>query len=246
MHIIQHLNNKFSHTKELNIEFVSTPPYPMVVLDDFLPRDVALSLGEECASLKDNDCKKFDRNGSKMFEHNQMQLTPTAFDFVNQMHSSLGMRWLSEITGITDLIPDPYLTGAGYNKIYKNDCLKVHTDFNWNDHLKLHRILSLIVYLTPDWKEEYGGNLNFYDFKKQNLIQSIPPLFNRAIIWRYHKKGFHGSPYPITCPDGISRRAFRLFYYISNASHDAEDLPHRSLYWFDKELEEPYDIPTQK
>lgn len=246
MHIIQHLNQAFYNTEELNTEFIATPPYPMIVLDNFLPTDTAMLLSQECRSLKNEECKKFNRNGSEMFEFNNMAHTPKAFDFVNQMHSSLGMEWLTKITGIKDLIPDPYLTGAGYSKIYKNNCLKIHTDFNWNDHLKLHRMLSFIIYLTPDWKEEYGGNLDFYDFKKQKTVQSIPPLFNRAVIWRYHKKGFHGSPNPVNCPPTMFRSSFRLFYYISNASHDSEDLPHRSLYWYDENLMEPYDIPTQR
>jgi len=110
----------------------------------------------------------------------------------------------------------------------------------------VHRMLSFIIYLNPNWKEEWGGALDFNDFNNEKRIQRIPPLFNRAIIWRYHKRGFHGYPDPLTCPEGMSRNTFRLFYYYSDAQHKTDDRPHRSLYWFDKELGEPYDIPTHK
>ena len=244
MTIISHIRDKFNNYQELNNTFVSTPPYPMIVLDNFLPTDHAEKMYKECVSIPDNQWEDFTRRGSFMKECNNLEVCPIAFEFVNQMHSALGMNWLTKITGITNLIPDPYLTGGGYSRSFKDDCLKIHTDFNWNDNLRLHRMLSLIVYLDPEWKEEWGGSLQFKDFDNEKVIQTIPPLFNRALIWRYHKRGFHGYPDMLKCPEDRSRNTFRLFYYISDAQHKQNDRPHRSLYWYDNELNEPYDIPT--
>ncbi len=246
MNIISHIKDTFSHTRELNDTFVGTPPYPMIALDNFLPTDVALSMEKECNTIPDQYWSEFTRRNSHMKECTNMDVSPAATEFVNQIHSQAGMNWLIKITGIKDLIPDPYITGAGYSRSYKGDCLKIHTDFNWNDTIKVHRMLSLIVYLNSDWKEEYGGHLQFNDFNNKEVIQRIPPLFNRAVIWRHHKRGFHGFPDPLTCPDSMTRNTFRLFFYVSNAQHDPNDRPHRSLYWFDDTLGEPYDIPTHK
>lgn len=246
MNVVTHLHNKFSNYLELNDEFVGTPPYPMITLDDFLPLETIKAMEKECNSIPDQHWTEFTRRGSHMVECNKLEYAPAAFEFVNQMHSQIGMNWLSSITGIDDLIPDPYLIGAGYSKSYNGDSLKIHTDFNWNNKIRVHRMLSLIVYLNSDWKEEYGGQLQFKDFENNQTIQSISPMYNRAVIWRYHKKGFHGYPDPIQCPAHLSRNTFRLFYYVSNGEFDNKDRPHRSLYWFDKELGEPYDIPTHK
>ncbi len=133
-----------------------------------------------------------------------MSIAPVAENFVNQFHSQQFMKWLIEMTGIKDLIPDPYLIGAGYSKIRSGSSLKIHTDFNWNDTIKVHRMLSFIIYLNSNWKEEWGGHLQFNDFQNKNVIQRVPPLFNRAILWRHHKKGFHGFPDPLT-PNYIAR-----------------------------------------
>jgi len=246
MQIIHHLNEKFGNFQKLNNEFVGTPPYPMIVLDDFLPHDFAMKLSQECETIPDQYWTEFTRNGSFMKECKKLEHAPVAYEFVNAMHSALGMTWLTNLTNITDLIPDPYLTGAGYSRSYTGHSLKLHTDFNWNDQIKLHRMLSFIIYLNPDWKEEWGGDLQFTDFNKEKVIQNIPPLFNRAVIWRYHKRGFHGYPEPLSCPQGMSRNTFRLFFYYSDALYKDDDRPHRSLYWYDKELGEPYDIPTRK
>jgi hypothetical protein len=107
-------------------------------------------------------------------------------------------------------------------------------------------MLSLIVYLDPEWKEEWGGALQFKDFNNEKIVQSVPTIFNRAVIWRYHKRGFHGYPDPLTCPEDRSRNTFRLFFYVSDAKYKDDDRPHRSLYWFDNDLGEPYDIPTHR
>ena len=245
MNIIRHIENNFSNYKQLNDTFVGTPPYPMITLDNFLPNDYAKKLQKECESIPDHYWTKFTRRGSYMEECINMDVAPVANEFVNQMHSQAGMLWISKVTGIKDLIPDPYLVGGGYSRSYRDCTLKIHTDFNWNDTLKCHRMLSLIVYLNEDWKEEYGGHLQFNDFKNKTAIQRVAPLFNRVVLWRYHKKGFHGFPDPIKCPENYSRNTFRLFFYVSNATYDSADLPHRSLYWFDEETGEPYDIMVE-
>ena len=246
MNLINHLNNNFNNYLELNDKFVGTPPYPMITLDNFLPTDMISAMEKECNSIPEQHWTSFTRRGSHMLECNKLNVAPAAFEFVNQMNSQLGMQWLTSVTGITDLIPDPYLVGAGYSRSFDGDLLKIHTDFNWNDKIRMHRMLSLIVYLNSDWKEEYGGALQFKDFDNERVIQEVPTEYNRVVIWRYHKKGFHGYPDPIQCPAHLSRNAFRLFYYVSNSDYDPKDRPHRSLYWFDKDLGEPYDIPTFK
>lgn len=246
MELINHLKTNFNNVEKLNNTFVGTPPYPMIVLDNFLPKDFALSLNQECESIPDQYWSEFTRNGSYMKECKQMQVAPLAFKFVNEMHSALGLEWLTQVTGIKDIIPDPYLVGAGYSRAWTGDSLLLHTDFNWNDQLKLHRILSFIIYINPNWKEEWGGELEFTDFNREKTIQKIPTLFNRAVIWRYHKRGFHGFPTPIKSPKDQSRNTFRLFFYYSDAQYKDDDRPHRSLYWYDDELQEPYDIPTKR
>jgi len=244
--ILRHITHTFNDTIKLNDRFVGTPPYPMITLDNFLPDNTALALEQEADTIPEKYWSEFTRKGGYMQECADMTEAPLAQELVNQIHSQQGMKWLSNITGIKDLIPDPYLIGAGYSKSCRGDKLGIHTDFNWNDQIKVHRMLSMIVYLNSDWKEEYGGHLEFRDFDNKQTIQSVAPLFNRAVIWRYHKRGFHGYPEPLNCPTGMSRKTFRLFFYVSDAVYKEDDRPHRSLYWYDEDNQEPYDIVTQK
>ena len=62
------------------------------------------------------------------------------------------------------------------------------------------------------------------------------------LVWNYHNLVYHGYPDPMTCPEDQSRKGMRLFYYQSRSKPDAENPPHRSLYWFNSKEKLPYDI----
>jgi len=225
-----------------NEEFKLGQPVPMTVVDNFLPESVALNLFDESNSIPTEYWTTFTRNGSHMRECKHLSQSPNAFNLVAYLHSSYALHHLQEITGIEKLIPDPHLVGAGYSKSGNGDTLKIHNDFNWNEELQLHRALSLILYISPNWQSEWGGALDFYDNKRENIVRTIDCIFNRCLIWKYDKFGFHGYETPINCPDDQFRTTFRLYYYTSNSTYKLDDPPHRSQYWFDENTGNPYDL----
>lgn len=241
MKVINHLESKFNKFSYYRSKFESYSTVPFIILDNFLPENVAFSLSDEIDSIQDHQCKKFTRNGSYMQECNDLRIMENAADVIAQFHSKPGVQWLSNITGIKNLIPDPYLIGAGYSRSFKGDSLKNHVDFNWNNTLKLYRAVTLIIYLTPNWKEEWKGNLEFTNFKNESIMESIFTKWNRAVLWKHHESCFHGYPTPINCPSNESRKTLRLFFYVSEQEPTIENPAHRSLYWFDNNLNQPVD-----
>lgn len=224
-----------------NEDYQTARPYPMGVVDNFLPDSVAHSLYDEMISVPDHHWKVFTRNGSHMMELNKLELTPRAFELTSYLYSSAVLTQLSVLTGIPNLIPDPHLVGAGYSKAFTGDTLQLHTDFNWNDSLQLHRACSIIIYLTPDWDPAWHGGLDFYDNKREQVVNHVDCLFNRCLIWNYHKYGWHGHLKPLNCPTDKIRTTFRLFYYYSDSKFKSDDPPHRSQYWIDNN-----GLPTDK
>jgi Rps23 Pro-64 3,4-dihydroxylase Tpa1-like proline 4-hydroxylase len=206
----------------------------MWIIDNFLPENIAKAMYREIIDSDKSTWKKFTRNDSLMYEQNDMSHVPKAFELISYLHSRNAVESLEKLTGIDGLIPDPKLIGSGYSWAGTGCTLKPHTDFNWNEQSKLHRALSLIIYLTPDWNPKWHGGLDFYDGKREKVIQHVDCLFNRCLIWKYEKLGWHGHVNPMTCPEDIGRTTVRVFYFTSNSSHNPEDLPHRSQYWMDK------------
>lgn len=189
---------------------------------------------EHLFKYKKSDFKFFDRNGSAMYEWCKYtkKETPEAYDLIAFLHSTEWVRYLEELTNIKGLIPDIHLHGAGYMRCGKGDSLKIHTDFNWQDDIKLNRILTLTIYLNKDWKDEWNGDIQFWDKQNTHCVKSYFPNWGNAILWEYDELGFHGHPNALNCPEDEYRDGFRIFYYTSNSTNKN---PHRSLYWFDGE-----------
>lgn len=218
-------------------------PVPFIVLDDFLPGALFEELSQEVDQIPQHLWTNFTRNGSRMIEANVFSHTPSLTTLAHCFNSGMFLDWLENLTGMTKLISDPHMIGAGISRTTKDQSLKLHTDFNWNDELALNRCLSLILYLNPQWQDEWGGALQFWDFDRQRPVQTISCRSNRLLIWNYHERLYHGYPDPLACPDGQSRCAFRVFYYQSDARPRSE--PHRSLYWYDEQNKRPYDQRDQ-
>lgn len=239
------IKDKYKTLEQDKKLFNDGDPIPMISLPNFLPTDTAYILNKECNFIPLKLWKKFTRKGSHMVEYNDIPNMPQGSQVVNYLNSGPFLKYLEELTGIPSLLPDPHLIGSGYSRSFKGDTLKVHTDFNWNEELKLHRALSLIIYITPNWEKEWGGGLEFYN-KDRVLTYKADCLFNTALLWKYDKFGYHGYEDPISCPNNLSRNTLRLFYYVSDSQHKKDDPPHRSLYWFDPETNLPYDKKEEK
>ena len=229
-----------------NGSFKSHEFYPIVVIDDFLPEDLVKGLEEECLAIPELYWTTFTRRGSHMKECNKLSLAPRANDLVNMLHDKKVLEHIETLLGIDGIRTDSHLIGAGYSRSFQGDSLKIHTDFNYNDTLKLYRAASFIIYLNSDWQDHYGGHLEFKDSVNQNIIHKITPNFNKAVFWKHHYLGFHGYPEPLKCPAHMSRNTFRLFFYQQTAPYKVDTQPHRSLYWYDEEKNLPYDIRTHK
>ena len=97
--------------------------------------------------------------------------------------------------------------------------MEIHTDFNFYNHKKyglLDRRINLLLYLNPNWKEEYNGHFMLADVEKKIICKKILPILNRCIIFNTCNKSLHGHPERLKIPDNISRQSFALYYYTKN------------------------------
>ena len=61
-------------------------------------------------------------------------------------------------------------------------------------------------------------------------VKSVPPLFNRMVVFSTTSESFHGQPEPISCPTNEYRRVFSAFYYASEKSEKIDSHPHFTKY----------------
>lgn len=98
---------------------------------------------------------------------------------------------ISEITGIKQLYPDEYLYAGGISLMDKGCFLNPHLDNSHDKDRDKYRVLNLLYYVTPDWRPEYGGNLELWDSGLKYQCRTIDYKFNRLVIMLTNKHSLH-------------------------------------------------------
>ena len=203
----------------LNKEYLSAAPFPHLIIDNFLTKAFAESLEDECREAIANVNNSDGLNQKGKVALNDWALMPPlmqkACSFFN---SGRFVRILEEITGIKELIPDPHLEGGGLHRTERGGFLKMHTDFNFNKRLKLHRRINVLYYLNSNYQDDWNGKLKLSltpAREKASQMTAIAPIFNRLVIFNTNDKTFHGHPEPHLFPSDTARTSL-AFYYYSN------------------------------
>lgn len=204
--------------KNLKKEYAAAQPFPHAVIDNFLPESVANRL---LTLFPKVDSKAFVNRSTNyqpgkygsVNSRNLRHAPPFVRHFLHQLNSPAVLYFLSELTGIEWLLPDPYFQGGGLHQIVHGGSLNVHADFNFKEHINLYRRINLLIYLNKDWQEEYGGYLELWDKGMTQRVQNIAPVFNRCVIFSTSSTSFHGHPVALNVPEGITRKSIAVYYY---------------------------------
>lgn len=195
-------------------EFVSAEPYPHIIIDDFLPQEVADQVEAEFGVAAEGWNHYHHYNEKKMGLTDISKMGPMTQKVFRSLQSQPFIDVVQRLTGIENLIPDPELDGSGMHETRPGGHLNIHTDFLTHTiNRSWHRQLNLLVYLNKDWGEGWGGDLEIWDKTMTNRVATVPPIFNRCVMFNTIPKSYHGHPHPLTCPPDRARRSILLYYY---------------------------------
>lgn len=223
-------NEIYQHFNSLDItpKKVSSDPTDIWIVDNFLPQNIYEAIVKQITDIPDAQWSTFANDSSSRSECRNPVNAPLLETLQNTFNSSKTINWLQEQIGITGLVADPHLRGGGLCKVHNGYKLDLHTDFNWNDQIKLNRKVNLILYLNECWDESWGGDLEFWDNEKTKCMHRLTPKPNRLAFWIYDTDLVHGFPNQLQTPDDTSRDNLILFYYTSNGTWEKE--PRRSQF----------------
>jgi Rps23 Pro-64 3,4-dihydroxylase Tpa1-like proline 4-hydroxylase len=190
-------------------------PYPHIVLDDFLRSEAAESALAAFPAVSDAGWIHYVHVNEKKHGLNKMNLLPDAIQAViREMNSPAFVAYLSELTGIPNLLADDSLEGGGLHQSKRNGFLNVHADFTVHPHKRnWRRRVNLLIYLNKAWQPDYRGDLELWDRQMQGVVQKIAPLYNRCTIFNTDEDSYHGLPDPILCPEDMTRKSIALYYF---------------------------------
>jgi Rps23 Pro-64 3,4-dihydroxylase Tpa1-like proline 4-hydroxylase len=211
--------------------FTNAEPFPHVVFDNFLPEELLTTVVTEFPKPTDEGWFRFDHAKShKLGLHEEWLLGTNTRQLLNQFNGVVFVRFLQALTGIDGLIPDPHFEGGGLHQIEPGGFLKVHTDFNFHRVWRLDRRINVLVYLNPEWKDEWGGQLELWD-PSMSRSKAISPVFNRMVIFATTDASKHGHPDPLACPEGFTRRSIALYYYSNGRPDSEKSDPHLTTHF---------------
>jgi len=215
----------------LRAKYQTAKPFPHIVIDDFFPVDIVEAACAEFPKPGEIAWQRFQNSREvKLAFNDEALLGPAIRDLIWQMNSQVFLRFLERLTGIENLIPDPQLSGGGMHQIVRGGKLGVHIDFNKHGPYQLDRRLNLLLYLNKDWREEYGGHLEFWDEGMTRCEQRILPVFNRVALFSTTEKSWHGHPNALACPEGWSRKSIALYYYTNGRDDGAKSPEHTTVF----------------
>lgn len=199
-------------------EFAAAAPFPHVVLDDFLPDEIADALAAEFDEPAIAWQPLHHVNERKSVFGDLARMGPVASSTIGALHSPEMRGALERLTGIAGLIGDPDLDGAGLHRTGPGGHLNVHTDALAHGKRRTwSRQLNLILFLNRDWSEDYRGELELWDAGVRHCVRRIAPVFNRCVLFQTTPVSFHGVPEGVACPDGRSRKSLALYYFRDEA-----------------------------
>jgi hypothetical protein len=196
-------------------------------------------------------------NENKLGMAKRQLFPPTIGAVTDELNSPEFVAWVSQLTGIPNLVADPMLEGGGLHQSGPGGYLNVHTDFSMHHfHKNWHRRVNLILYLNPAWHEQWGGAIELWERSPEKKMTrcavKYEPLLNHALIFTTDERSLHGFPDPLTCPEGESRKSLALYYYtvesadsVTARSTDYFSRPQdgwakSAMIWLDKELVDLY------
>jgi Rps23 Pro-64 3,4-dihydroxylase Tpa1-like proline 4-hydroxylase len=191
------------------------------VIDDFLPPAVTTEIYEAFPKNGEGFFNRESFREKKRTSANLCQYAPILSDVTYAFQAPVVVQSVSDIVGFTQIEPDPSLYAGGLSMMFKGDFLNPHIDNSHGAQRDKYRRLNLLLYVTPGWALEDGGNFELWD-ESRSTPKTITSKFNRLVVMETNKTSWH-SVSPVVKD---SARACVSNYYFSEVSPDDTEYFH--------------------
>lgn len=227
--------NLLRDVRTLSTCFRSAKPFPNLVIEQFFaPAFIARLQAEFPAFEQGNRMGDDGQPGGKSTMERVKGLGPAYEQLDAAIKSPEFLQWLSQVTGISGLLYDPWYLGGGTHESHNGVSLDPHVDFNYHPSERWHRRLNLLIYLNPSWEPQWGGCFELFRDPHASACPdvSITPTFNRGVLFETSERSWHGFN-AIQLPAteiGLTRRSIALYFYSRQRPPSETADRHTTLY----------------
>ena len=230
------INPKYHSLGQFSSVFRSASPFPHVVLDDFLsPAFFALFNGHERQGRGRTGGTSFETSvEEKKWISRNSELPEHIAKLADVLNGPIWIDGLKALTGIHSLTGTKFGNTelANYHEMQPGGFLAPHVDHGSEPKTGRPHVLNIIVYLSDEWRDHYGGATLFYDRKGKKMVSQVAFRPNRAVIFLH-------TPYSFHCVERIKPGlpTIRKSLYVDYYSESFEPYKHLDLpfpaKWFD-------------
>jgi Rps23 Pro-64 3,4-dihydroxylase Tpa1-like proline 4-hydroxylase len=158
-------------------------------VDELLPVDLAYAIYRAFPSV--DSMGLMDSFREKKYTTKSLEkFDPLMRDITFAMQDPHVVAIFERITGFRNQVPDEHLYAGGLSAMGKGHFLGPHIDNSHDGERVNYRTLNLLYYISPDWRQENGGNLELWDKHVRRHV-TIESRFNRLAImetnpWSWH------------------------------------------------------------
>ncbi len=186
-------------------------------IDNLLPAEIAENIA---ASFPPTDkMRLLDSFRERKFTSKMLgDFDPLISDITFALQDERVIEMVADLTGIRDAVGDPHLYAGGLSAMERGHFLNPHIDNSHDGEQKNYRVLNLLYYISPEWKPEYGGNLELWDERVTQPVE-IPSLFNRLVLMATNERSWHSVNEVKT--DAV-RRCISNYYFSPHSPNGYE------------------------
>ena len=179
-----------AHRERMAQQWRQTAPINYFVLDGLLPVEWATRIRAafprpEAMALK-RSMREVKYVAAQMDKYDQL-LEESIFAF----QEPGVVERIEAITGLKALEPDTHLYAGGISLMSPGHYLNPHIDNSHDKMRERYRVLNLLFYVSPDWPEDQGGNLELWPQGVRGEPTTLTSRFNRLVVMMTHRHSWH-------------------------------------------------------
>ena len=186
--IFQNISNKKESLKKQFLK--NSGKIGFFYLDNLLPEEIVLSIYKNFPEL--NNTVKRDSIRELKYTAFQMDKYDAILEEVTYaFQDKKVVNLVADICGVEEVFADANLYAGGLSLMAKDNFLNPHLDNSHDKDRNRWRVLNLLFYVTPDWKINYGGNLEVWPNGLKEKQITLESKFNRLVVMATHQNSWH-------------------------------------------------------
>jgi Rps23 Pro-64 3,4-dihydroxylase Tpa1-like proline 4-hydroxylase len=179
-----------SAVAELISQWKASGPINHCIIDNLLPQDWAQEI-RKAFPTGDQMVLKRSLRELKYVAAQMNKFDPVLEETIYAFQAPAIVKLVQDITGLRALEPDEMLYAGGISVMGPGHFLNPHVDNSHDKFRRRYRVLNLLFYVSPNWSESHGGNLELWPDGPEGNPLLIESRFNRLVIMVTHQGSWH-------------------------------------------------------